>query len=134
MTDLASGGFDAWNEVCPPPAHGPDNPKLLTPTSVFLFEEVVTDERNIVEGDGDRRIGRHRNRLRADSANLDVVAGKVGFREREVGHFLDEIWPPGDLLGLEFFLRERRNRDRHLLDIFGPLLRGDDDRFDGTRA
>jgi hypothetical protein len=45
MTDLASGGFDAWNEVCPPPAHGPDNPKLLTPTSVFLFEEVVSKVR-----------------------------------------------------------------------------------------
>jgi len=42
MTDMAVGGFEAWNEVCPPPSHTPENPKLLTPTSVFLFEDVLS--------------------------------------------------------------------------------------------
>jgi hypothetical protein len=28
-----------WNKGCPPPSHTPENPKLLTPTSVFLFED-----------------------------------------------------------------------------------------------
>jgi hypothetical protein len=45
MTDVAVGGFEAWHKVCPPPRHGPDNPKLLTPTSVFLFEDVVSHVR-----------------------------------------------------------------------------------------
>jgi hypothetical protein len=45
MTDLASGGFEAWNKACPPPSHAPENPRLLTPTSVFLFEDVVSQVR-----------------------------------------------------------------------------------------
>ena len=40
----------------------------------FLFEEMIAQERRIVEGDGHRRIGRHRNRLGADAADLDAVA------------------------------------------------------------
>ena len=38
MTDLVREGFESWNEACPPPSHTPENPTLLTPTSVFLFE------------------------------------------------------------------------------------------------
>jgi hypothetical protein len=45
MTELAISGFDAWNEVCPRPSHTPENPTLLTPTSVFLFEDVVSQVR-----------------------------------------------------------------------------------------
>jgi hypothetical protein len=45
MTDVALSGFEAWNKVCPPPSHTPENPKLLTPTSVFLFEDVVSHVR-----------------------------------------------------------------------------------------
>ncbi len=39
----------------------------------FLFEEVIADKRHVVERDGDRRIGCHGDRLRADAANLDAV-------------------------------------------------------------
>jgi hypothetical protein len=42
MTDVALSGFEAWNRVCPRPSHTRENPKLLTPTSVFLFEDVVS--------------------------------------------------------------------------------------------
>lgn len=40
MTDLAKGGFEAWNEAYPPPLHA-DNPQPLTPSSVFLLEDLV---------------------------------------------------------------------------------------------
>lgn len=37
----------------------------------FLFEEMISYERNIVERDSDRRIGRHRDCLGADAADLN---------------------------------------------------------------
>jgi hypothetical protein len=40
-SDLANGGFDAWNAAYPAPAHG-DSPPSLTPTSVFLYEDVLS--------------------------------------------------------------------------------------------
>jgi hypothetical protein len=46
MTDLAMGGFDVWNKAYPPPLHA-DNPQSLTPTSVFLFESLITHRSRI---------------------------------------------------------------------------------------
>ena len=93
----------------------------------FLFEEMIADEWNVVERDRDGRIGRHRNRLRADAANLDVVAGEIGFREGEIRNFLHQIGPARDLARGQLFLRQRGDRDRNGLDIALDLRRGDDD-------
>jgi hypothetical protein len=40
VTDLAKGGFEVWNEAYPPPLHA-DNPQPLTPSSTFLFEDLI---------------------------------------------------------------------------------------------
>ena len=71
----------------------------------FLLEEMIADERNIVQRDGHGRIGRHRNRLRADAADLNGVAGEIGLGESEVRHFLHKIRPARDLPRGELFLR-----------------------------
>src|SRR6185437_11668525 len=63
----------------------------------FLFEEMVADERDVIEGYGDRRIGRHRDGLGADAADLNVVAGEVRFGECQVGNLLDQIGAAGGL-------------------------------------
>ena len=52
---------------------------------------MIADERNVVERDRHRRIGRHRNRLRADAAQLDAVAGEIGLGEGHVRHLLEQI-------------------------------------------
>lgn len=40
MTGLAKGGFEVWNEAYPPPLHA-DTPQPLTPSSAFLFEDLI---------------------------------------------------------------------------------------------
>lgn len=40
-SDLVNGGFDAWNAAYPAPVHA-DSPQSLTPTSVFLYEDVLS--------------------------------------------------------------------------------------------
>ena len=83
----------------------------------FLLEEMVADERDIVQRHRHGRIGRHRNRLRADAANLDGVAAEIRFGEGKVRHFLHQIRAAGDLARGELFLRQRRNRNRNGLNI-----------------
>jgi hypothetical protein len=39
VTDLAKGGFEAWNEAYP--GHAGEKTKPLTPASVFLYESVI---------------------------------------------------------------------------------------------
>ena len=82
-------------------------------------------KRNVVEGDGDGRIGRHRNRLRADTANLDAVAGEICFREGEVRHLFHKIRPARGLCLRQLFLRHRRDRDRNVLHIAADFGRCD---------
>ncbi len=97
----------------------------------FLFEEMVADERCVVEGDGNRRIGGHGDGLCADAADLDVVAGEVGFCERQVRDVLDEIGAAGGLRRGKLFLAERGDRNRDALHILTTELgRGDGHGFD----
>ena len=100
----------------------------------FLLEEMIADERNVVERDRHRGIGRHRNRLRADTANLDVVTGEIGFGECEVRNFLHQIGAARDLARRQLFLRQRRDRNRNRLNIALDLRRRDDDGFDAGRG
>src|SRR6185437_12072623 len=53
----------------------------LADVEEFLFEQVIADERHVVEGDGHGGIGGHRNRLGAAAADLDVVASEIGLGE-----------------------------------------------------
>ncbi len=83
----------------------------------FLLEEMIAQEGNVVEGNRHRRIGGHRNGLRADTADLDVVAGEIGFGKGQVRHVLDEIrtalpsaWP-------SLLLAHRGDRDGHGLNV-----------------
>src|SRR6185437_6561797 len=63
----------------------------LTYVIEFLLEEMIADEGNIVERDRYRRVGRNGDRLRADTADLDVVTGEIRFRKRQVRDLLHEI-------------------------------------------
>ena len=90
-----------------------DLPKVVE----FLLEEMIADEWNIVERHGHRRIGRDRNRLRADAANLDAVAGEIRFREGHIRHLLHEVGAARRLRRRQLFLRKRGDRDRNDLHI-----------------
>src|SRR6185437_6948655 len=83
----------------------------------FLFEEVIADEGDVVECDGDGRIGGDRDRLRADSADLDRVAGEVCLGESQVRYLLDQIGAACGLCGRQLFLTERGDGDGNALDI-----------------
>ncbi len=70
----------------------------------FLLKEVIADEGCVVEGNGDGGIGGHRNGLCADAADLDAIAGEIGFGEVHVGNGFDEIRSAGGLGGGQLFL------------------------------
>ena len=91
----------------------------------FLLEEMIADERNIVERDRDSRIGRRRNRFGTDTTDGDVVAGKIGFGEVKVRHLPHQIGSARRLRRRQLFLRHRRNRDRDVLNIAADFRRGD---------
>ncbi len=55
----------------------------------FLLEEMVADERYVVEGHSHRGIGGDRDRLCPNAANLDAVAGKIGLGEIHVRNLFD---------------------------------------------
>src|SRR6185437_3151675 len=96
----------------------------------LLLEEMIANERNVVEGDGDGRIGCHRDGLRADAANLDRVAAEVRFRERQVRHLFHEIGAACGLCGRELFLAERGDGNGDALNVrAAQLRRGDRDGF-----
>ncbi len=75
----------------------------------FLFEEVVADKRNIVERNRNSRIGGDGNRLCADAADLNVVAGEVCLRKGEVRHLLYQIGAAIRLRGGQLLLRQGRD-------------------------
>ncbi len=102
----------------------------LADVEKFLLKEVIANKRSVVERDGNGRIGRHRNRLGTDAADLDVVASEVGLGKRQVGYILDEIWAASRLRRRQLFLTECRDGDRYALHICSAQFRrGNSHRF-----
>ncbi len=100
----------------------------------FLLEEMVADERRIVERNRHRRIGGDGYRLRADAADFDGIAGEVRFRESEIGNLFHQIGAAGDLPLRQLLLRQRGDRDGDRLDIALDLRRGDHNGFHACRG
>ncbi len=104
-------------------ALGPAQNLDLADVVEFLFEEMVSDKRHVVEGDSHGGICRHRDRLRADAANLDAVAGEIRFGEGEVRHLFHQIGAACGLRGGELFLTEGRDRNGNGLHIGAAQFR-----------
>ena len=85
---------------------------------------VADGHRYLVDVDADRRRSRHG----ADAANLDVVEtrSRAG-GERDAGHRAGDVVVVGDMMLGELRAADRRYADRDVLDVFGALLRRDDD-------
>src|SRR5690606_9541229 len=73
----------------------------------FLLEKTVADKGRVVERDRHRRIGRRRHSLRADTPNLDGIAGEIGLTERDVRYLADQVGTTRDLPRRQVFLAER---------------------------
>jgi hypothetical protein len=70
------------------------------------------------------------NGRNADAANLEIRAGEIALGVADVRGVEDEIFEFVDLVRLQVLRGERRDGDRHRLDVFRPFLRGDDDFLD----
>src|SRR6185437_8785217 len=71
----------------------------------FLLEEVVANERYVVQSNSNGGIGRYRDRLGTDAADLDGIPRKIGLRKRQIRNLLHQIRATRCLRGRELFLR-----------------------------
>src|SRR3546814_294848 len=67
----------------------------------LLLEESVVDHRDIVEADGNARIGGCGDRLRANAADREIIAGEVRLGKRQVRHRAHEVGTGFDLLRVQ---------------------------------
>src|SRR6185437_12904163 len=89
----------------------------LADVEEFLFEEMVSDEGNVVQRDGHGRIRGHRYRLCANAANLNGITREIRFGEGEVWNLLHQIGPARGLCCRQLLLTERRDGNRDALHI-----------------
>ena len=100
---------------------------------ILLLEQAVPYQRHRIEADRDGRIGRHRQRLRADAADLKIIACEIGLGEAHIGGPAQQLGAAFDFLVVQHFCGEHRNRNRNVLYLFANLLGGDDDVLPGIR-
>ncbi len=102
----------------------------LSDVEEFLFEEMISDERRVVQGHCDSRVGGHRDRLGADAADVDAVAAEIRFGEGKVRHLFHQIGAARGLRGGQLLLAQRGDRDGDALHICAAeFRRGNRHRF-----
>lgn len=89
------------------------------------LEQVVGEQRRVVQVDAGAGVARAGDQLGADAADLEVVAGEVPLGEVHVRNGDDQVRTAVDLGLLEGVLVERRHRDRHVLQRLLAFLGGD---------
>ena len=97
---------------------------------VLGLEQPRILDRHRVEVRLDARVAAGRDRGHADAADLEIGAGEVGLRVRDVRHVQLQVGRLVDLPPLERLAAERGDRDRHVDQVFLAPLRGDDDDVD----
>ena len=96
------------------------------------LEQVVGDQRGVVQVDAGAGVTGAGNQFRADAADLEVVSGEVPLGEVHVRHGQHQVGAAVDLGFLECVLVEGRDGDRHVLEGLLLLLGRDDDLLQGA--
>ncbi len=101
---------------------------------VFGLEQPRILDRHRVEMRLDAGVAAGRDRRHADAADLEVRAGEVRLRIRDVRHVQLQVGRLVDLAAFERLAAERSDCDRHVDQIFFAPLRRDDDDVDDLRV
>ena len=87
--------------------------------------------RNVVDEDAHACFGRDRIGISADAANIDAVVCRLRcLGDGQVGRDAHQIVEVADVCALENFRRGHKHRLGNVLNVFRPLVGGDDDFFD----
>ena len=122
--DRAAGGVAAEQGTLRP-AHHFDPVKIVKLQTVRVAEGLA----DFVDVDADRRGGVRRELVRhADAAQREVGRGFAVLRaDLQVRHDLAKVVRGRDPARCQLGGTDRRDRDRHVLQVFAALGRGDDD-------
>src|SRR5262249_6194024 len=88
--------------------------------------ERLTREIDVGEADCYARLAAAGNDVVADTANAEVITAEIGSGVGDVRRGELQVLRLLDLVRLQIFRREGRDRDRHVLDVFRPSLGGHD--------
>src|SRR3546814_11829407 len=90
----------------------------------FLLEKAVVDHARIVERHREAGVAGRRNRLSADAAERDVIAGEVRLAERKVRRREHIVVAALDIMLGPILLRDHRTGQPHARHSYNPRLSG----------